>query len=104
MNGTPPEVFVNQELLDTVLPTLRADFELYETYVYTHETPLPCPITVFGGAADPLVPVVDLAAWSVHTTLGCRMTRLPGDHFFLHTARETLLEHLRETIRDDWGV
>src|SRR4051812_16907998 len=31
LNGTPPEVFEHEELLDLILPILRADFELVET-------------------------------------------------------------------------
>src|SRR6185295_8097027 len=40
----PREVMMNKELLSTILPTLRSDFALCETYEYAHEPPLDCPI------------------------------------------------------------
>ena len=55
LNGTPKEVLENRELLSIILPTLRADCMMTETYVYVSEPPLNCPITVFGGLRDPLV-------------------------------------------------
>jgi medium-chain acyl-[acyl-carrier-protein] hydrolase len=39
-NGTPAEVLQNVQLLDLLLPTIRADFELHESYEYRHEPPL----------------------------------------------------------------
>ena len=35
-----------------ILPLLRADFAMYETYVYSTEPPLNCPISTFGGLQD----------------------------------------------------
>src|SRR5207244_548641 len=40
LDGTPQEVLQDPELMQLVLPTLRADFALCETYVYTPEAPL----------------------------------------------------------------
>ncbi len=52
LNGTPQEVFERQELLDMVLPTIRADFAVCGTYEHQVETPLNCPIIAFGGSED----------------------------------------------------
>jgi surfactin synthase thioesterase subunit len=38
LNGTPDEVFKNEELLELLLPALRADFAVCEEYVYTSGT------------------------------------------------------------------
>ena len=43
--GTPPEVFANKELLELMLPVVRADFTLVETHRYRPELPLACPIS-----------------------------------------------------------
>ncbi|MBO0795654.1 MAG: thioesterase, partial [Ktedonobacteraceae bacterium] len=63
LGGTPQAVFEHEELLQIVLPILRADFELCETYVYAQEAPLDVPISVFGGEQDPMVSVQDLQGW-----------------------------------------
>ena len=52
LNGTPSELLNHEELMEIMLPLLRADFALYETYVYSTEPPLNCPISAFGGLQD----------------------------------------------------
>lgn len=48
LNGTPREILGNDELMELILPVLRADFAILETYEYHEEPPLDVPITVFG--------------------------------------------------------
>ncbi|BAZ11497.1 putative thioesterase [Calothrix sp. NIES-4071] len=52
LGGTPSSVLDNPELMQLLIPMLRADFAVLETYVYKHEQPLDCLITVFGGLQD----------------------------------------------------
>ena len=52
LNGIPQEILQNQEILNLLLPVLRADFELIETYKYTSDELLDSPILVFGGLDD----------------------------------------------------
>jgi medium-chain acyl-[acyl-carrier-protein] hydrolase len=97
-NGTPENVLANAELMALLLPTLRADFALIETYEYRSRLPLPCPITAFGGSTDREVPPADLEAWQSHTQAAFACHLLPGDHFFLNTDRETLLRYLTAAV------
>jgi medium-chain acyl-[acyl-carrier-protein] hydrolase len=46
-----------------LLPLLRADFALCETYRYMPDLPLRCPLTVFGGLGDKDVSRESLNAW-----------------------------------------
>ena len=95
--GTPPEVFSHKELLDMVLPLLRADFAIADTVLPA--LPVRCPISAYGSDDDPHVPLKDLERWSELTMSGdFRSRRFPGKHFFLRTAREPLLAALREDI------
>jgi len=98
LGGTPAELLEHEELLRLMLPTLRADFTAAETYRSPTGRPLPCPITAFGGDRDPLVGRVDLDGWSSHTAGGFGVHMLPGDHFFLHTARAELLPLVRDAL------
>jgi medium-chain acyl-[acyl-carrier-protein] hydrolase len=95
LNGIPAELLENADFMDLVLPTLRSDFKLVEGYVYRDQTPLSCPLSVFGGLQDNEVTHDDLAAWSRHTTGAFQVNMLPGDHFFLDSARTTLLRLVR---------
>ncbi len=47
LNGTPTAILENAELMKLILPTLRADFAVIETYIYMNEPPLDCPIQHF---------------------------------------------------------
>jgi medium-chain acyl-[acyl-carrier-protein] hydrolase len=91
LNGTPSEVLENEELLQLMLPTLRADFELLQRYEYAEEPPFSFPITAFGGLQDNEVSREDLEAWRVQTTGKFILRNFPGDHFFLHSDRARLL-------------
>jgi len=90
-NGIPQAVLREPELVELFLPLLRADCELIETYVYRPEAPLDCPISAFGGCDDGGVSPAMLEAWREQTRAEFRLRLLPGDHFFLNTARPSLL-------------
>jgi len=91
LNGTSEDVLANDELMNLALPLLKADFAISETYSYAPREPLPCPISAFGGSHDLEVGSADLDAWRLHTSRSFRLRICPGDHFFLHANRDTLL-------------
>ncbi len=82
-DGIAPAVRNNPELLQLLLPVLRADMQMAETYQYVEESPLEVEMLALGGTEDPAVSPARLAEWGRHTTKKS-MTRLfPGGHFFL---------------------
>lgn len=83
LNGTPEEILKNSALLEIMLPTLRADYQVMKTYRCTAEPPLTCPISVLGGLYDPETSREGLEAWAIQTTGSCRLHMFPGDHFFV---------------------
>jgi medium-chain acyl-[acyl-carrier-protein] hydrolase len=91
LNGMPTEAFRHEELLQLLLPTLRADFAVCEEYLYTVDLPLPCPISAYGGRDDQEVGEKELKAWTEQTNAGFTIRLFPGDHFFLRPARESVL-------------
>ncbi|MGQ0719760.1 MAG: thioesterase II family protein [Pseudonocardiales bacterium] len=91
LGGIPPELLAESQFLDTMLPMLRSDCTLVETYVCRPQAPLSCPVSVFGGLGDGEVLPEDVRAWSRHTTGPFRVHLLPGDHFFVNSARPDLL-------------
>jgi medium-chain acyl-[acyl-carrier-protein] hydrolase len=99
LNGTPKEVFEHQELLELVVPILRADFEAIDTYKYVPSAPLECPILALGGEDDVDIHREDLEAWQQHTARDFRYKIFPGDHFYLHTQLPALLRELIQEIR-----
>ena len=91
LNGTPPEVLEHPELMGLMLPLLRADFQVVDTYRYADGPPLGCPISAFGGLQDFDVTREQLEAWREQTTSGFVRRMFDGDHFFLHRAEPVLL-------------
>jgi medium-chain acyl-[acyl-carrier-protein] hydrolase len=100
LNGTPREVLEHSELMQLMLPVLKADFEISQTYKYGGGQALSCPITVFGGIQDQEVPREDLEAWRDHTTVSFKLHMLPGDHFFLSTSEQLLLAILSQELHE----
>lgn len=98
LKGTPQSVLDSSELMQLLLPTLRADFSICETYTYIDRPPLNCAISVFGGESDPEAPLKSLQDWSLHTCSPLSLHLLPGDHFFLHTSRPLLLEKIAHEL------
>jgi medium-chain acyl-[acyl-carrier-protein] hydrolase len=92
--GTPPEVLANQELVDFLLPVMRADFELCDGYRAAEEAPLDCPLVLYGGAQDDSVSQQQLENWRVHTRRSFALHMLPGHHLFLQSHRPLLLRSL----------
>jgi medium-chain acyl-[acyl-carrier-protein] hydrolase len=103
LKGTPDEVLEHAELMQLMLPLLRADFTLVGTYAYSPEPPLDCPISAYSALNDEEVGRENLEAWREQTTSAFNSRMFPGDHFFLHTSRtlvlRTLAQELHELIR-----
>ncbi len=91
LNGIPAQLIDEVELMQLVLPAVRADLAACETYEYSRETPLSCPITAFGGRTDPKAERDELEPWREQTSGHFELHILPGDHFFVHSAGEQLL-------------
>jgi medium-chain acyl-[acyl-carrier-protein] hydrolase len=96
-HAIPDAIRENRELAEIVLPSLRADFELLETYRYTGGEKLKCPLTVYAGRDDDTVSLEEAPAWARYSeaTAAFRCRVLSGRHFFLRTAEADLLSDLR---------
>jgi medium-chain acyl-[acyl-carrier-protein] hydrolase len=97
-NGIPRTILDNPEMLELFLPAIRADLTILDTYQYGAEPPLACPITVFGGEQDPSVSRAELEPWRVQTTGAFRLHMFAGDHFFVQSAQELVLQVLNQEL------
>lgn len=100
LEGTPKEVLENDELLDLVLPIIRADLELTETYEHQTGRYLSCPITALAGTDDSLVTLEDTEAWQQLTHDPLTLHTFEGGHFFLRTQREDALAIILQTLKE----
>jgi medium-chain acyl-[acyl-carrier-protein] hydrolase len=81
-------------------PVLRADFSVNETYDFTEEERLDPGISAFGGLGDVEVTREDLDVWRQHTKGRFRLRMLPGDHFFLHSAKDLITEAVARDLAE----
>jgi surfactin synthase thioesterase subunit len=98
LNGIPPEVLSEPELLSMLLPTLRADYELAETYQPLAGDRLDCPVVAYMGTSDPEVQYPEMLAWREVTTSGFSVRAFRGDHFYLKGGRPDVLNAIREDL------
>jgi surfactin synthase thioesterase subunit len=89
--GTDPRLLDEPELLEMILPVVRADCRAIETYEYVPGPPLRCPIIALSGDDDRSVRVDEAQAWADHTAGRFELRLFPGGHFFLNA-------HLAEIV------
>ncbi|MFO1432606.1 MAG: alpha/beta fold hydrolase [Candidatus Competibacteraceae bacterium] len=99
LNGTLPEVLEHAELMQLLIPLLRGDFKLVETYRELDGPKLACPVVAFGGREDDQVPPASIEAWREKTSGPFIRYLLPGGHFFVNSAREQLLGLIAAALR-----
>jgi medium-chain acyl-[acyl-carrier-protein] hydrolase len=97
LNGVPAEL-QNPEVMSLLLPILRADFQLVETYAYNSDQPFEFPILAFGALDDPRICRERIEGWASHTNAGFSSRYFSGGHFFLNEYRQTIMETLYEKI------
>jgi surfactin synthase thioesterase subunit len=98
MAGTPGPVLETRWLFDMYAPVLRADLQVFETYVHGKQEPLACPVTCWGGADDPHLGPAQLAPWAQHTRAGCDVELWDGHHFFWRGREDELGRRLGELL------
>lgn len=90
---------VDRELQELMLPLLRADLTLCETYRHRAEAPLPCPLTVLAGSDDHSVDGTELADWRRHTSADFELRLFPGAaHLYVRGAERQLAETITRTF------
>ncbi|MFD4557855.1 thioesterase II family protein [Streptomyces sp. NPDC058469] len=101
LGGVPHAALDEPELIQVMLPVLRADFTAAETYAPAADAPLDCPVAVYAGDTDSSVPRRQLTEWDRVTSMRpVRHRVFAGDHFYLDNARGPLLRALRGDLQE----
>lgn len=98
LGGTPEEVLADRELLRFVMPTMRADFAVNETYRYYPEPPLDVPLTAFAASDDARATTEQMIGWRRQTGGPFKSYELCGGHFFINEQRARLLELVQTAL------
>jgi len=98
MGGTPDAVLADAELLELLLPAIRADFAMCERYRFEPGPPLTVPITALGGDRDAHVAPGEVAAWREHTSVRFAHHRIAGGHFFSYEDCEAIVGNVEAEL------
>ncbi|UXI70696.1 thioesterase II family protein [Tahibacter amnicola] len=97
LNGTPEEVLNNAELIQFLIPLLRADFKIADVY-QAEPCRLHCPIVVLAGTEDWEVTEAAAEGWRELSNGQCDIHWIPGGHFFVEHSRAVVLEKVNAAI------
>ncbi len=97
-DGTPAAFFEQKELVELMLPCLRADFEVWETYQYSPHQPLDIPLTIYGSDGDSEAKLADFEAWKQHTTGAFKLHMFNGGHFYFQKDLPAFLNLISQTL------
>lgn len=96
--GIPPAVRAEPELLALLLPVMRADLEVFETYEHEAGAPLSLPVLALGGRDDPHVAPAELEAWRCHASASFAAELFPGGHFFVQSDLPAVAARVRRFL------
>ncbi|MGZ5857364.1 MAG: thioesterase II family protein [Burkholderiaceae bacterium] len=96
LGGTPASVLEDEQMMRMLLPMLRADYEVLETYTYKPDRILSCPLIVCAGEKDTEVSRASMDAWQRYSTKTIKVHWFNGDHFYLSANPQALTQYLGE--------
>jgi medium-chain acyl-[acyl-carrier-protein] hydrolase len=97
-DGTPEEVLQHKELLELILPTLRADFGLAWSEDGDNAKTLDIPLSVYAGKGDKHVGLDLMEHWRAESTADVRVRHFDGGHFFIRSHGPQVLAAVREDL------
>jgi surfactin synthase thioesterase subunit len=96
--GLPAEILARPEWLAALMPVVRDDLRICASYRDRGEPPLPCPIHIFGGDADPLVTRAALTGWRRHTSQPRPITMVAGGHMLFRDPDPALIKAINTIL------
>ena len=88
------------EFFKMILPGMRRDMPLLQTYSFRESAPLDCPMTAFAARQDDMVYTDRIREWSAYTLAGFELIEVDGDHWFLDRNRELITATMHEIARN----
>ncbi|UHA73200.1 thioesterase II family protein [Paenibacillus sp. 481] len=98
LDGTPKEILENREVMQFLLPMIRSDYKLHESYNYRGNK-LNIPIIAHAGTDDPEADASLMQHWSEVTDGTFELQQFAGNHFFVQNLRDVYLVELINKVR-----
>lgn len=103
LNGTPQAILENKEILGFLLPMIRSDYKLHESYRYRGQKLNKIPVVAHAGKHDHEANAVLMQHWREATDGDFALKEFDGNHFFVQKlGEEYLAELIREILQTDY--
>lgn len=103
LNGTPKDILDNKEMLDFLLPMIRNDLKLHESFRFSGQH-LSVPIIAHCGQADDEANASIMSYWSEVTSSDFQISEFQGDHFFVQDLGQAYFHRLDDTISENFSI
>ncbi|SJN59057.1 Linear gramicidin dehydrogenase LgrE [Vibrio ruber DSM 16370] len=100
-DGTPSFILDDDDLLNILLPIMRNDFLLDESYIYNDSESLDIPLMILGADKDLLASQSELLAWEKHTLNKFNYKIYSGSHFYIFEHEDEILNLMSEVINEN---
>ncbi len=99
-NGTSEEVLLNSELMSFLFPMLKADFTLAEKYMDFNVEKHDIDITIMSGISDIDASPEFMHDWQEYTNKTFTQYIFQGDHFFINSKNDEIIERINYSLRN----
>jgi len=96
--ASPEAVLNSKELMAMILPTIRADYELIETYQAPEDIRLETPLILFNSEED--MPKETIMQWQRFFNHEAKYVPFEGGHFFIHSHTDKMAEVIRDLHKE----
>lgn len=97
--GMPNEVLNHAELMQVLLPIIRADAAVTETYSYRQSAPFHFPVTAFASEGDELISRAAIEPWRNYTSSAFDLILVDGHHLFIQQQAPQMIRILLDKLR-----
>lgn len=99
--GGTTEEYLDDELLELILPAIKSDAKIYEEYEYHEDTDLSSiPLTILYGTNDKKTPMNEVKAWDKFSN-SIEYVEFNSDHYFINSCYEKYLDIIKNRIEAD---
>jgi surfactin synthase thioesterase subunit len=98
LSKTPDELLMDPGMAEILLPIVRKDFMICDTYEWAERARLSIPILVLGGTDDRIAPPGDLDRWADLTSAKTQVRTFAGGHFYFDDQLPDVLACISATM------
>jgi pyochelin biosynthetic protein PchC len=96
--GTDARMLADEELRAFVMPAIRADYQLMETYRHVPGEVLDTPIVAYYGRQDADTTAAVMREWQRCTRATAETRSFPGGHFYLQQVQKALADDIGQRV------